>query len=150
MVIGIFGESCTGKSTLAESLKRPLLAGVYAGKDYLRLAPQEETARAEFAALLRRHAAGGAHIIYIAAEPEQLALLPESCLRVKMTAPLDVIKARFSARTGGKLPPPVEAMLERKHGCFDTAPFDLAGDGTAPTDALRDEILSRCGEQSHT
>ena len=76
MVIGIFGESCTGKSTLAESLKRPLLAGVYAGKDYLRVAPQEETARAEFAALLRRHAAGGAHIIYIAAEPEQLALLP--------------------------------------------------------------------------
>lgn len=37
MVIGIFGESCVGKSTLAELLKEKIDAQVYSGKDYLRL-----------------------------------------------------------------------------------------------------------------
>lgn len=147
MVIGIFGESCTGKSTLADSLKMQLLAGVYTGKDYLRLAPQEEQARGEFAALLRRHAAGGAHIIYVITEPEQLALLPENAIRVRMTAPLEVIRARFAARTGGTLPPPVAAMLERKHGLFDAVPCDLAGDGTQDTQPLRQQLLTLCGEE---
>ncbi len=41
MVIAIFGESCTGKTTLAERLKHALNAEVYAGKDYLRLAKNE-------------------------------------------------------------------------------------------------------------
>ena len=41
MVIGIFGESCTGKSTLAEKLKTQLDAEVYTGKDYLRLAKND-------------------------------------------------------------------------------------------------------------
>lgn len=33
MVIGIIGESCTGKSTLADKLKSLLGAEVYTGKD---------------------------------------------------------------------------------------------------------------------
>ena len=36
MVIAIFGESCTGKSTLARALKERLGGEVYTGKDYLR------------------------------------------------------------------------------------------------------------------
>ena len=43
-----------------------------------------------------------------------------------MTASLETIKARFAARMGGKLPPPVEAMLSKKHGMFDSIPNDLA------------------------
>ena len=41
MVIGIFGESCTGKSTLAGKLKKSMDAQVYTGKDYLRLEKNE-------------------------------------------------------------------------------------------------------------
>ena len=41
MVIGIMGESCTGKTFLAEQLKSALHARVYTGRDYLRLAGNE-------------------------------------------------------------------------------------------------------------
>ena len=34
MVIAIFGESCTGKSTLADALREKLNAQVFTGKDY--------------------------------------------------------------------------------------------------------------------
>ena len=37
MVIGIFGESCTGKTTLANAIKEKLGGEVFSGKDYLRL-----------------------------------------------------------------------------------------------------------------
>ena len=41
MVIGIIGESCTGKSTLAKKLQSILGADIYTGKDYLRLAKND-------------------------------------------------------------------------------------------------------------
>ncbi len=44
MVTGIIGESCTGKSTLADKLKSLLCAEVYTGKDYLRLSKNEAIA----------------------------------------------------------------------------------------------------------
>ena len=34
MVIAIFGESCTGKSTLADKLSTAINAEVFTGKDY--------------------------------------------------------------------------------------------------------------------
>ena len=45
MVIGIIGESCTGKSFLADQLKDVFHAQVYTGKDYLRLAGNEAIAQ---------------------------------------------------------------------------------------------------------
>ena len=48
MVIGIIGESCTGKSTLADQLKEKLGAEVITGKDYLRFAKNESIARKLF------------------------------------------------------------------------------------------------------
>ena len=104
MLIAIFGESCTGKSTLAEELKRALHAKVYTGKDYLRLDKSEEGAKAAFVSLLSRAANGEENLIYVISEPEHLALLPERCLRVGMTAPLEEICRRFAARTGGPFP----------------------------------------------
>ena len=35
------------------------------------------------------------------------------------------IANELTARMGGKLPAPVEAMLERKHGMFDAYPHEL-------------------------
>lgn len=47
MVIGVIGESCTGKSTLADKMKCLLNAEVYTGKNYLRLAKNEAIAKKE-------------------------------------------------------------------------------------------------------
>ena len=128
MVIGIFGESCTGKSTLAQRLHEELGGTIYTGKDYLRLHKQESMAREAFRTLLRET---DAPIIYVMTEKELLSLLPEHALRVLVTAALPDIKSRFAARMGGTLPSPVAAMLERKHGCFDQEPHDVHMDSGA-------------------
>lgn len=124
MVIGIFGESCTGKSTLADKLKERIHAQVYTGKDYLRLAKSEAAANLAFQTKLRE-AVSGENIIYVISEKEHLPLLPDGSVRVLVTAELEVIKARFAQRMRGNLPAPVAAVLERKHGCFDMEPHDI-------------------------
>lgn len=53
MLIAIFGESCTGKSTLADKLSEKANAAVFTGKDYLRLAKNEAIARKLFQDRLR-------------------------------------------------------------------------------------------------
>jgi len=118
MLIGIFGESCTGKSTLAQLLKTRLDAKVYTGKDYLRFSKNEHIAKKLFQNELEE-AVSGKHIVYVISEPEHLQLLPEGALRVLVTADLETIKVRFAQRMNGNLPAAVGAMLERKHGCFD-------------------------------
>lgn len=118
MVIGIFGESCTGKSTLAQLLKSRLDAEVYTGKDYLRFSKNESMARLLFRKELET-AVSGKNILYVISEPEHLPLLPEGALRVLVTADLELIRSRFAQRMRGNLPAAVSAMLERKHGCFD-------------------------------
>lgn len=137
MVVGIIGESCTGKSTLAEKLKPLLGAQAYTGRDYLRLAKNEAMARAVFQQKLEA-AVTGAHVIYVVSEKEQLALLPDRAFRVLVTADLDVIKGRFARRMGGSLPAPVAAMLERKHGCFDGERCD------ARVHSGRDDLDAAC------
>ena len=141
MVIGIFGESCTGKSTLAERLKGMLNAEVYAGKDYLRFAKNENMAKKLFRKELEA-AVSGKHIIYVISEPEHLPLLPEGALQVLVTADLELIKARFAGRMKGNLPAAVAAMLERKHGCFDGEAHHLhVVSGQTDLDALCHQIV---------
>ena len=48
MVIGIIGENCSGKSTLADLIKQELNAEVISGKDYLRMAKSENMAKKLF------------------------------------------------------------------------------------------------------
>lgn len=124
MLITIFGESCTGKSTAAEILKEKLGAKVYTGKDYLRLEKSEAAAKLAFQKLLS-DAVSGENVIYVIAEKEHLALVPSGAVRVLATAHIDTIKQRFAKRMNGNLPPPVAAMLENKHGCFDNEPHDF-------------------------
>ena len=118
MVIGIFGESCTGKSTLAEKITTSFPCEVFTGKDYLRLAKNENIAKVMFQKKLTA-AVSGENIIYVISEKEHLSLLPEGALRILVTADLELIKSRFAKRMRGNLPTPVAAMLENKHGCFD-------------------------------
>ena len=124
MVIGIFGESCTGKSSLAETVADSLHCEIFTGKDYLRLAKNENIAKVMFQKKLNA-AVKGENIIYVISEKEHLSLLPEGALRILVTADLELIKSRFAKRMRGNLPAPVAAMLDKKHGCFDTAPHDI-------------------------
>ena len=124
MVIGIFGESCTGKSTLAEKIATGFPCEVFTGKDYLRLAKNENSAKVMFQKKLTASVTGE-NIIYVISEKEHLPLLPEGALRILVTAELELIKSRFAQRMRGNLPAPVAAMLEKKHGCFDNQPCNI-------------------------
>ena len=143
MVIGIFGESCTGKSTLAEKISASFPCDVFTGKDYLRLAKNENIAKAMFQKKLTA-AVTGENIIYVISEKEHLPLLPEGALRILVTAELELIKSRFAQRMRGNLPAPVAAMLEKKHGSFDTELHDiLVVSGETDLDAVVTQIIAR-------
>ena len=129
MVIGIIGENCSGKSTLAEKMKEKLGAEIVSGKDYLRMAKSETEARALFQEKLRKAVAGD-NIIYVMSEAELIGLLPDGAVRILVTADLDTIKERFKARMHGVLPAPVAGMLEKKHGMFDHGDYDYRFDST--------------------
>ena len=142
MVIAIFGESCTGKSTLADRLKERMDAEIFTGKDYLRLAKNEAIAGKLFQKKLQE-AVSGEHIIYVIAEKEHLRLIPDGSIRILVTADLEVIKERFSRRMHGNLPAPVAAMLEKKHGCFEEEPHDYhVISGETDANALVEKIIS--------
>ena len=143
MVIGILGESCTGKSTLAEKIAGSLPCEVFTGKDYLRLARNENIAKALFQKKLTA-AVSGENIIYVISEKEHLPLLPQGALRILVTADLELIKSRFAQRMRGTLPAPVAAMLEKKHGCFDAEPHDIhVVSGETDLDAVVAQIKTR-------
>ena len=124
MVIGIIGENCTGKSTLANALKESIKADIITGKDYLRMAKSEGEATALFKDQLQQ-AMVGSNMIYVISEKEQLDLLPEGAIKILTVAELESIKERFRERMHGNLPKPVEQMLEKKHGMFDEGAYDF-------------------------
>ena len=143
MVIGIFGESCTGKTTLARRIADSIPCELFTGKDWLRLAKNENIARAMFQKKLTA-AVSGENIIYVISEREHMALLPQGAVRILVTADLEQIKSRFAQRMRGTLPPPVAAMLERKHGCFDAEPYDIrVVSGETDLDAVTAYILAK-------
>ena len=82
MVIGIIGENCSGKSTLAEKIKAELGAEIITGKDYLRMAKSESEAVSLFREKLRR-AVSGDNIIYVISDPEHVKLLPDGAIRIR-------------------------------------------------------------------
>lgn len=130
MVIGIFGESCTGKSTIAQALSRKMSMTVYTGKDYLKLAKNEAEAKKQFLEKLKSNEATGENIIYVITEKDHMSFLPTKAVRVLMIADLETIKERFSKRMNGNMPAAVAAMLEKKHGSFDNEECDLRIDNT--------------------
>ena len=128
MVIGLIGENCSGKSTLAAKLQSAFGAEIVSGRDYLRLAKSESMAAALFRDKLRK-AVDGDSVIYLIAEPSLVGFLPEGAVRILVSADLDTIKERFRARMRGNLPAPVAQMLERNHGMFDCGTYDYRFDG---------------------
>ena len=148
MVIGIIGENCSGKSTLAEAIGSELHAEIVSGKDYLRMAKSEAEAATLFKAKLE-DAARGDNLIYVISEKEQVGFLPKDAIRILVSADLDTIRARFRERMRGNLPAPVAQMLEKKHGMFDGGVYDyrfdgVAGDAAELCEALKRRIQDRC------
>ena len=144
MIIGIIGENCSGKSTLAEIIGTELGAEIISGNDYMRMAKSESEARKLFQEKLK-DALSGNSIIYVISEPDQLANLPDGAVRILVKADLETIKQRFRIRMHGNLPEPVERMLERKHGMFDKGKYDFCFDSTTDNaselcDALKKRI----------
>lgn len=111
MLIGLIGENCSGKSTLANNIKKHFDAEVITGKDYLRMAKTEQEAVRLFKERLG-NAVKGESIIYIATEKEQVELLPEETIKILVKADLETIKERFRERMHGNLPMPVEKIGE--------------------------------------
>lgn len=128
MVIGIIGENCSGKSTLAKRIKETIGAEIVTGKDYLRLAKSENEAAVLFKEKLIE-AVLKENIIYIISEPEQIKMLPDGAIRILVNADIDTIKERFKTRMHGNLPAAVARMLENKHGIFDSGVYDYRFDG---------------------
>jgi chloramphenicol 3-O-phosphotransferase len=145
MVIALIGASCTGKSSIAEALRARAGASVITGKDYLRMAKTPGEAEMLFKEHLRDMQPREALAVFVISEPEALGLLPEGTLKVHCHAPLDIVKDRFAARMQGNLPPPVAAMLEKKHHIFDEGAYALRIDtaSSSPEEACA-LILSRC------
>ena len=75
MVIGIIGENCSGKSTLAEEIKKTIGAEIITGKDYLRMAKSESEAVRLFQERLVK-AVSGENIAYVISEPAPCAGRP--------------------------------------------------------------------------
>jgi len=149
MVLGIIGENCSGKSTLAERIKETLGGEIITGKDYLRMAKSESEASSLFREKLRR-AVSGDNIIYVIADPEHVKLLPDGAIRILVSADLKTIKERFTARMHGNLPTPVALMLERKHGMFDSGGYDYRFDGVSGDAEALCEVLKKekCGRRN--
>ena len=142
MVIGLIGENCAGKSTLAARIRDVIGAEVVTGRDYLRMAKSEAEARRLFRKKLAGAVSGG-NIIDVISESDQLDLLPKGAVRILISADLDTIKARFRARMRGFLPAPVERMLESKHGLSDKGFYDYRYDGVAGDAAALCEQLRK-------
>ena len=142
MVLGIIGENCSGKSTLAEKIKTEFGAEIITGKEYLRMAKSESEAVSLLREKLRR-AVSGNDIIYVITDPEHVKLLPDGAIRILVTADLETIKKRFRARMHGNLPAPIGLMLERKHGMFDSGEYDYRFDGVAGDAEAFCEVLKR-------
>lgn len=100
MVIGIIGENCSGKSTLAEALQKVINAEVITGKDYLRMAKSERDAVSLFKEKLN-NAVFGDNIIYVITDSEHVELLPDDAVRILVYADIDTITEKVKRESKG-------------------------------------------------
>lgn len=131
MLFIFMGQSCTGKSTAADKLKEQMNVEIYSGKDYLRMAKNESEAWKLFYDKLEKAAKykgkSEETIIYVVTEIELLNKVNtiEDAYMIKFTAPLEIIKTRFAKRMNGRLPQPVEKMIEKQYLEWENITGDL-------------------------
>lgn len=140
MLYIFMGQSCTGKSAVADKIKELIGAEVFTGKDYSRMAKNENEAWRLFYEKLSDAASNEdlseETIIYLITERAQLDRIIdiEGSCKVKFTASLDTIKSRFAQRMHGKLPQSVENMLNNQYEEWKTIKGDINVDTTVDND----------------
>lgn len=145
MLLIFMGQGCTGKSTAADKLKGQMNVEIYSGKDYLRMAKNENDAWKLFYDKLEKAATNKdkskESIIYVITEIESLNKMSriEDAYKIKFTAPLEIIKTRFAKRMNGRLPQPVEKMIEKQYMEWK----DITGDLDIDTSDSDMEVLSK-------
>ena len=143
MLYIFMGQSCTGKSTIANKMKELTGAEIFTGKDYLRMAKDENQAWELFHEMLLNAASKGESsretIIYIITEKAQLDRIIDikDSFKVKFNTPLDTIKSRFAERMKGNLPQPVEKMLEKQYEEWKSVEGDINVDSSEENDIER-------------
>jgi len=147
MLFIFMGPSCTGKSSAANELKKLADVQIYTGKDYLRMAKNEQEAWKVFSEELKKAANNidlkAPSIVYIISEKNDVSKIEaiENAVTVKFTADLEVIKSRFAQRMKGNLPAPVEKMLEQQYTNWKDADAKLNIDtGTDTPDQAAKKI----------
>lgn len=136
MLFIFMGQSCTWKSTVADKLKELMDVEVFAGKDYLRLAKNENEAWKLFYEKLSNAALNKKSckekVIYIITQKEQLDRLStiDGSYKIKFVASLDIIKSRFAQRMRGNLPQSIEKMLEKQYAEWENVNSDMTVDTT--------------------
>lgn len=147
MLYIFMGQSCTGKSTVADQMKSQNGAEVFSGKDYLRMAKNENEAWNTFYKLLENAAIDKSPeniLIYVITEKDPLNKLNalDGAKKIKFTASLEVIKMRFAQRMRGNLPLPVEKKLEMQFKEWALEEGDIIIDTTEDTNVeeLMDSI----------
>lgn len=139
MLFLFIGPSCSGKSSVAGELSTMIHSEIFSGKDYLRLAKNETDAWKMFQTRLLK-ATESNHknsLIYVVSDKNILLKLDSigGANRVKFTAGIDTLKERFGKRTGGLVPPSVEAMLKRQIADWDNTLADIeinSSNGSSP------------------
>ena len=113
MLLLFVGPSTTGKTTAANQIKHIIQATMFSGKDYLRKDKSEQNAWHMFKKDLQEAIAGRTNIIYLLTDTEKFneILHMGNIVVIKFTAELAILKKRFSKRTNGIVPPPLEKML---------------------------------------
>ncbi|MGL5354702.1 MAG: hypothetical protein ACRDA5_15525 [Clostridium sp.] len=136
MLLILMGPSCTGKSTLAESLKKDREVDIYTGKDYLRFAKNENEAWNKFSEKLLEATISkefcNKTTVYIITEKNMVSRMQsfDNTIFIKFTAELDTVKERFAKRMNGNLPKPLEKMLEKQLNEWENVECDLCIDTT--------------------
>ena len=144
MLIAIFGESCTGKSTLAEKIADSLSCEIITGKDYLRLAKNENIAKMLFQKKLQA-AVTGEKCGQIAAHALSKPGLDQFqvCSNQDPQCPLRQQRQMFLFRD--YINDVLAVMLEKKHGCFDDVPHDFyVVSGETDLDLIVEEVMRKC------
>jgi adenylate kinase family enzyme len=148
MLFIFMGPSCSGKSTLADLIKKEKGMQIYTGKDYLSFVKNENEAWKilvdKLAAASNSKELSGEAIVYIITDKNIVSKLPSlnNVVRVKFTADLDIIKDRFAKRMKGNLPQPVEKMLERQVKDWEDVSCDICIDTTSTDSAgLADKVI---------
>ena len=140
MVVVFMGPICTGKSSVAELIREKTNIQVVTGKDYLRLASDEDEAWKLFLKKVKAAIHADPHseesLIYILDDSERVYdLIGIKGVRfVKFSATLDAIRDRYEARMQGELPGIVIKMLRSQLDSWDEIACDVNIDSSRERD----------------